>query len=161
MRQNPKIEPDFHLAAMEETQYWDDTIIVKTGRIWTIYLYDNTEHTYLCEMRPSLALHEAYFFTEKEIDDATDQEVREAWERCRCDSPMSYYHVSDVTSLKQIGNIFRDANGELIANWNDEKEYQETIDNYISEMTCNGEPLWWENGSWRTSTGPVIEGVIK
>jgi len=154
-RNNPEIKPDFYLAAFEETQSWDATIIAKTGRIWTIVLYDNTEHTYLCEMRPSLAINPAYFFTENSLNDADEQEVREAWTRALCDQPMFYAHVSNVTPLVHVGNIFEDIKGEEIADYNNAAEYQKTIEDYIGEMTCNGEPVWFENGEWRTSDGPV------
>jgi hypothetical protein len=150
---NPNIKPSFFLTAIEETEYWDSTITARTGRIWTIYLYDSSVHTHLCEFTPSLTLYPCYFWTERHLDDKLHQEVYDAW--LSSEQNVSYVHVGDVKPLLELGDLFVDTKGNQIADPNDDKAYEEHVDAYIGEMTCNGEPLWFEDEKWHTWKGPV------
>jgi hypothetical protein len=141
------ITPDFKLAAFEQTEYWDKEITDEVGRIWVVAIYDNSRHTHLCEFTPSFELHPMYTYTENRASDYTEGEIN-TWK----DRDVFYVHTHDVKPLCNVGNIFVDIEGVQFADPEIESEYDETLQDYIAESTCNGEPLWYEDGKWHVDS---------
>lgn len=67
------------LVKMDDTEYWDQEVTKKTGRIYSYYIFNPNEHTHCCSLTPSLFLYPVAFETEKEIDDDTHGDVMTAW----------------------------------------------------------------------------------
>jgi hypothetical protein len=146
-RTNPEVTPRFRLTAVEETEYWDAEYLkrIGTGRVWTVYLYEETKHAYLCEMTPSFEAYPAYFLTENHIESDTDQmDFYHEWQKS--EDGVKYYHCHDVKALADAGNILADLGPDPT-----ERDYMERVHDFISEMTCNGEPLWWDGGKWHVA----------
>jgi len=64
------------LVKIDETEFWDKKIVKKAGKVFGIYIFDETQTTNLCEITPSNHLRFLYTFTEKSVDDKTDETIR-------------------------------------------------------------------------------------
>lgn len=68
---------DIRVVAIDETQFWKKDIVDACGgQIKTVYIYDASVQTNLCEIRPSYYLTPLYAVPLGEISDETDEILR-------------------------------------------------------------------------------------
>lgn len=70
------ISTDLRVILIDETEYWPKDLQEKCGRISCAYLYDNAVNVFCCEMTPSKELTPLYYVSKNEIDDETDEILR-------------------------------------------------------------------------------------
>ncbi len=68
-------KPKFKVVRLDETQYWNKAIVEKAGKIFGIYLYDESRTTNCCEVTPSYELHFLNSMTENLSDDEEEREI--------------------------------------------------------------------------------------
>ena len=90
--------PKPYVVAIDETQFLDDEIRAKTGRFWTLYLYDKSSQTHCCEITPSYWLTPFDYATEKKTDDELDGNIRDSLR----DSEM-YVYTATIDALEASG----------------------------------------------------------
>lgn len=119
------------LVAIDETQYWKDDIVAKTGKISQVFLYDERVHTHLCEVTPSYSLTSVgYFVTEKQVDDDTYEVLMTEG----IDHDGIYLHTYEVDAMK--GKV--DLRGSNIRFRNSEsKRYMENFEDVREQCSCN------------------------
>ena len=60
-KEETKPLPDLWLMKEDETEHWtDEEFKKKAGQIYTVYLFDRSSHTHLCELTPSYEMRRLY-----------------------------------------------------------------------------------------------------
>lgn len=89
-RLDRRFKRHFKIVKIDETRHWREDIAAH-GPIYGVYLYDEREHTYLCEMTPSYHLNFLYHtFGEQEVP----EEIVELVEGVYSDD--IYVHVHQI-----------------------------------------------------------------
>src|SRR5687768_6276956 len=47
------IKPDFRVYRMDVTEYWNEDIQARAGRLFAVYLFDANRHVHACELTAS------------------------------------------------------------------------------------------------------------
>lgn len=95
------------LIMLDETNDWQPAIIEKTGRMFTIYLYDADEVTHCCEITPSYYLIPIDWAAEKYVVDTLGDEEAEAFrgnldEDWRTSTDPIYVHCASIDRIQEI-----------------------------------------------------------
>jgi len=90
------MKPHFFAVKLDETEYWNKSLLRKTGRILGIYIYNEKEETYLAEMRGSFWLVFIHNETEWEISDQTYDEMYEGTAQADFEK---YVHSREIEAL--------------------------------------------------------------
>lgn len=124
-----RITSRFKIVVVDETYGWRDDIVAQTGKIETVYLYDERVETFLCEMTPSYRLIPLYFVTEKEIDDELHSTMlMEPQED-------TYMHVPSVDGMKTI-DLRKIVTNVRFTN-SESKHYEDALEAARESLTCN------------------------
>jgi hypothetical protein len=120
-----KMEPKFNIVAIEETIHYSEEFQEKFGRIWGIYLYDETSVTQLCESASSYAFHYLRSVAENDYED--DEELYEA----NLDTDdIRYFHCGDIDSLPHENVV--DMNDSDVDVRFQELEYEELLEEVLA-----------------------------
>ena len=92
-------KPHIWVLVIDDTHAWSGTpeILARTGRIFSVWLYDSTAHVHLCELTPSYELWYVDFVCEKEIDDDTWDDVSDGYDS---GERVSYIHTLEINSAR-------------------------------------------------------------
>ena len=95
-----EILPNWNVVAVNETDCFDFGDLQKhVKQVRAVYLYDQNEYTYLCEMTPSyFCRHLDYVLV---LDDETPDDVRDRLYDLVCEAAGedTYFHVSTVERI--------------------------------------------------------------
>lgn len=101
MKTDKPIPPDWHLIKIDERRHWRPDIAAKATAIYTVYAFDKSSRTYLCESTPSYALwfigHDAV-----PVEGLSDEEREKLDEDvlcAGCEEPGTYMHVNSIDLL--------------------------------------------------------------
>lgn len=85
---------------IDETRYWHwdilDAILGKEGKVYGVYTYNEMEHTYCCEARPSYFLRYVYDYPSVMLPEKMMDEFDN---HANVDSNEHYVHVTDVEAM--------------------------------------------------------------
>jgi len=87
---------------MDETHHWSegseirDFLGEKDGRVHCVYFYNEMEHAYCCEMRPSYWLRHVYDFSSVMLPEKMMDEFDQ---HSSVDSNDHYFHTTDIDAL--------------------------------------------------------------
>ncbi len=95
----PRIATHFKVVAIDETQGWSDEIVKEAGKVFQVYLFDESTCVNLCEITPSFRLVPLYFTTENRVSDDTHELMM------REPSEETYIHVNKVQGLKGVMDL--------------------------------------------------------
>lgn len=121
-----EIQPHFKVVAIDHTEYWDDYILQKTGRIWSTFLFDANQHTHLCSLTPSYYLLFIEHLTEDELDDETYDVLRQS------PDGDNYYDVNYID--RKPANHFEDLGERPIP---EGETYDEVLEEVLEYVKCN------------------------
>jgi len=119
---------DIRVVAIDETRHWDRAIQSVCGKIQTIYMYDTSVTTNLCEITPSYELTPLYYVIENEVSDKT----RELVDGNSASEEPIYMHCNIVDELESISS----EQGFDFENSEDE-EYKEGFEIAREYLNCN------------------------
>lgn len=120
------LNSEIRLVAIDETRHWAEAIQKACGKIKTVYMYDTSVATNLCEITPSYELTPLYYVTENEISDRVfDIMSGEDME------PM-YMHCNVVDALDSIAS-----EQELEFESSESDEYKEHFEEVKGYLNCN------------------------
>mgnify|MGYP000874415946 CR=1 FL=1 len=129
MSTSKRITSRFKIVVVDETYGWRDDIVAQTGKIETVYLYDERVETFLCEMTPSYRLIPLYYLTEKQISDDLDEIMRgEAMDD-------TYMHVPTVDAMRTIDLRKHVANVRFTNS--ESKHYKDALEAARESLTSN------------------------
>lgn len=100
---NRDVPPDWHIIKIDERQHWRDDLRAKTKAIYSVFAFDASSHTHLCEATPSYALWWIAYDAEP-VDGLSDEDqvaLFEAVEGSAQDQAVDYMHVSRVDLLRK------------------------------------------------------------
>lgn len=85
---------------IDETRHWHwdvlDAILGKEGKVYGVYIYNELEYTYCCEMRPSYWLRHVYDFSSVMIP----EEMMDKFDHASgMDSNDHYFYTTDIDAL--------------------------------------------------------------
>ena len=92
------LKSDIRVIAIDETRFWKKEIQDACGKIETVYMYDSSVTTNLCEITPSYELTPLYYVTEKEISDELFDSMRSE------EMNEIYMHCNVVDELESISS---------------------------------------------------------
>lgn len=85
---------------IDETRHWDwhtlNAILGKEGKVYGVYIYNEMEHTYCCETRPSCWLRHVYDFSSVMLP---EKMMGEFDHHSNVDSNDHYFHTTDIDAL--------------------------------------------------------------
>lgn len=117
------MKTDWEIVAIDETQYWHEDIVAKAGKLYGIYLFDASRHTYCCELTPS---YEVYFietvYTKATDDEDLNMKVLEADAQS---GPTCYFHCRVIDRMRpKWTHAFPEHNVECATEeeWEEERE---------------------------------------
>lgn len=84
------------VCKMDETDYWTEEMQRECGKIYGVYLYDETEYTYCCSLTPAYCL----WFVEYQTEEITDRARECLWEWPN--EQVVYVNVRDIDKLPVI-----------------------------------------------------------
>lgn len=114
------------LILLDETKGWRDDIKEACGKIFTPYMYDENQHTYLCEVTPSYTLYPLPSFAENEISDEMQENLMDGDNENR--EPI-YMHVSIVNAMTtKVANFSHRLDGGLRYVASEGKKYKQIIE---------------------------------
>ena len=64
-----RFAPHFFAVKLDETEYWNPSIVKKAGRVLGLYIFNYREETYVASLTPSLWLEYIGFEAEKQISE--------------------------------------------------------------------------------------------
>jgi len=98
------IAPEICIAYIDESEHiTDPELLARTGRWWGVYLYNRKEATHCCEVTPSYWLELVGYYVEREIDDATQEELVSILGQDMQDSSGGhYYHCHSVDAWHMV-----------------------------------------------------------
>jgi hypothetical protein len=67
-----EVLPHIIVVRLDESEYWDEELVAKAGKVYAYYLFDKNFVTYLCEMRASYAMHFIHNQSEIRLEDDED-----------------------------------------------------------------------------------------
>lgn len=72
---------NFKYFTNEITNFLNDDIVAKTGRVWEVYVFDEEVGHHLCSLEPAYECHPIHVITEHRVDDdlwgdLQDDEIR-------------------------------------------------------------------------------------
>ena len=115
------------LVAIDETEHWREDIVAACKKIKAVYMYDENQHTHLCEAAPSHYLIHLYNFadTDEEISDEMYDNIYDG----NGDEDNIYVHVSDIENMKtEKASFSHHLDGGLRYYASNGKKYQEIIE---------------------------------
>ncbi len=87
---------------IDETPYWDwhalNAILGEEGKVYGVYIYNEMEHTYCCEIRPSYWLRHVYDFSSVMLP---EKMMDEFYHHSNVDSNDHYFHTTDIDALPE------------------------------------------------------------
>jgi hypothetical protein len=83
----------YRLIAVDDTKYWSDEIRSGVDKIYTRYVYNDTECTYCCELTPSRCLFFVGFSPTGDVSEELAEKISE--EECNFED-VCYMHCSFV-----------------------------------------------------------------
>jgi hypothetical protein len=114
------------LILLDETKGWREDIQKACGKILTPYMYDENQHTYLCEGRPSFTLYPLPSFAENEISDEMHENLMDGDAE---NQESIYMHVSVVNSMTtKVANFSHHLDGGLRYVASEGKKYKQIIE---------------------------------
>lgn len=148
---NPDSQMNFHVIAIEETEWWrlEEKMMQVIERIETVYLYDSSEHTYLCEMTPSYTLYpietRAVYKSGFDTDDSREGEQMlneiELEILSNKDGEVKYYHVSHIESLvesyqkEEKQYVYKHHGGTGVSL--EDSDYESQVEGMLEYFRCN------------------------
>ena len=117
---------EFRVVAIDETRHWSKEFQDACGTIKTVYMYDSSVTTNLCEITPSYELTPLYYITENEISDEMHSEMMEQ------EMEPIYMHCNVVDELESIAteNAFDFESSE-------DEEYKDGFEEVREYLNCN------------------------
>ena len=94
------IKSDIRVVAIDETRHWTEELQKVCGTIKTVYMYESSVVTRLCEPTPSYYLTPLYYVIENEVSD-------EVWEKVNenlVHEEPKYMHCRVVDDLESISS---------------------------------------------------------
>ena len=131
-----------NLCYLDETEYFQNEIVMNTGKILGVYVYDTDVEVHCCEITPSYELHFAGYVAKSCSEDMSEI-LREAY-----NDDVMYRHCAYVDALPhnvlmftaegmfKIGNFTYTFSEEKVEE--DEDEEGETISETVDYLRCNG-----------------------
>lgn len=121
-----KLASEIKLVKINETRHWSKEIQDACGTIETVYMYDSSVTTNLCEVTPSYELTPLYYVTENEISDEihsemTGEEMEPIYMHC---------HVVDLMDKFDTQKGFDFESSE-------DEEYKESFEEVREYLNCN------------------------
>ena len=114
------------VVKIEETQFWSKKIIKKAGKLFGVYIFDENESTFLCEITPSHYLRFLYTFAER-FDEQTEELIRES---DTTEGGDFYMHAGDANKIKSEATYEFEYEGEI-----DGDDYQEKMEELLGAWT--------------------------
>jgi len=140
----PDLKPKFVFLRMEETSFWDKKLLEekRIDRVYSVYLYDENEVTYLCEITPSYALYYCDFCFE--MAEGAEDYSEEAYDfllegSAGMESDTSYVKCSCVDRMTEKDRSIEGYDVKPYSDMNDE-EYADLVDEIIGDYRSN--PTW-------------------
>lgn len=93
----------FGVVAIDETANWLDEDLVKRcgGKIYTLYVYNPDEATYLCELTPSYDLEPLDYYPAELPEDENEREkIYEKLQETLLHEEVSYMHCHSIDGVK-------------------------------------------------------------
>jgi hypothetical protein len=69
MLKDCKVKPLFKVVAIAEDGWSDEILERSGGRVHSVYLLDERQHTYICSAQANYACHYLYAFPERHLED--------------------------------------------------------------------------------------------
>ncbi len=130
------IEPRFRVARIEETQHYTDPKLTNAaGKIYAIFLYDQSRQTFCCELTPSYELHYIDTVTEERVEDEIYDQIQEAnYHR----ELVEYQHTAKFASMSSDDNKpFSEDWSPNIDDYSTEEAYRELLEEIIADERAN------------------------
>lgn len=112
MKENTEILIHIVVVRIDESEYWDEELVAKAGKVYAYYLFDKSCVTYLCEMRGSYALYFIYNSIEN-TDNFTTPELEKIYDE-------GFFYKGDNDYIHKISYP---------------SDYEEVRDDYCSRFT--------------------------
>jgi hypothetical protein len=96
--------PDWRAIRFDETQYCSPEFVeLCGGKVYTVYIYNHNEATYLCEMQPSYCLIPVDLVAEVYPEDDEERErLDEVLREVHLNDEVTYIHCSDIKDSETI-----------------------------------------------------------
>jgi len=94
------LKSEIRVIAIDETRFWKQHLQDTCGKIETVYMYDSSVTTNLCEITPSYELTPLYYVIENDVDD----EIRDKVDENISDEEPIYMHCNVVDELESISS---------------------------------------------------------
>jgi len=117
------------VVKIEETDSWSEDIVSKAGKIFGVYIFDETIETFCTEVTPSRYLRFLNNFAENSIDDETDEEIRIA---SSGEDNNMYVHCGQADKMKVEKEYTFEYEGE-----EDGEDYLEKLEEILEYELCN------------------------
>ena len=117
------------VVKIEETQFWSKKIVKKAGKLFGVYIFDENESTFCCEITPSHYLRFLYSFTEKFVDDKTNELIRES---DATEGGDFYMHSGDANKIEAVATYEFEYEGEI-----EDEDYREKLDSLLDTLAGN------------------------
>jgi len=139
------IKPQFNLIVLDDTKSWNEEIVKKAGgKIYGVYLYDESRITFYCEIKPSYNLYLLYSYPENYPE---NQEQIEDLDRLMYETDsndeLTIQHCSVINGLIKNPEFskkyFRKIDCSEIkeSEFEDDEEYNELLEKYMDEYRSN------------------------
>ena len=67
---------NFKYFTNEVTNFLNDDIVAKTGRVWEVYMFDEEVGHHLCDISPAYECHPVHLITEHRVDDDLEADLQ-------------------------------------------------------------------------------------
>jgi hypothetical protein len=133
-----KVKPKFKVVKIDETKNWREDIVEKSGKIFGIYLYDESRQTRCCEITPSYEMHFLNSMSENHIEDEEEREILfdEISEGDIHTERVSYFHVSSIDKLSGK-NVYSEGFEIDEEEYETEENYKTLVEDTIGEEMAN------------------------
>jgi len=120
------LKSEIRVIAIDETRHWSKEIQEACGKIETVYMYDSSVTTNLCEITPSYELTPLYYVTENEISDELHSDMMQE------DMEPMYMHCNVVDDLESLAS-----SQEFDFESSEDEEYKENFEEAREYLNCN------------------------
>ncbi len=135
------IKPKFKVVRINETSNWREDIAKKAGKIFGIYLYDESRTTNCCEVTPSYEMHFLNSMAETLSDDDEEREIQldEIEEGDIHTERVRYFHSVSIDKLsdKDKGNVYSEGYDIDKEEYETEEDYRSLVEDTIGEEMAN------------------------
>ena len=126
---------DIQVVQFDDTNTWTEAIKTQVGKIYTVYMYDASVATTLCELTPSYYLIPLYYNTEFAPHKYSEEIESEIDEQFRLEEPI-YMHCDDVEKLHHA-DVSRLVNFNKRLHSRDDEKYYDFIEETKEYLTAN------------------------